>query len=91
MVILLSAPRSPLCGYVIHFVLELGDICGEGLGGVMGVLTSCGDRCAGLRICHPRNVLVWGGGRLVTRADKLCRERGWMDPEGLCGNGPERK
>lgn len=38
-------------------------------------------------IC-PRNVLVWGGGRLINRADKLCREEGWMDPRGLLGNGP---
>lgn len=25
--------------------------------------------------------MVCGDGRLVTRADKLCRERGWMAPE----------
>lgn len=37
---------------------------------------------AGFMIC-PRNVLVWGGGRLINRADKLCREEGWMDPRGF--------
>lgn len=36
----------------------------------------------GFMIC-PRNVLVWGGGRLINRADKLCREEGWMDPRGF--------
>lgn len=46
----------------------------------MRVLTSCGgSHWAGFMICH-RNVLVWGGGRLINRADKLCREGGWMDP-----------
>lgn len=60
MLILLSAPMSPLCEYVIHFVLELGNICGEGLEGVMGVLTSCGDP-AGLEPVFATLGMIWLG------------------------------
>lgn len=46
----------------------------------MGSLTSLWwSYWPGFMICL-RNVLVWGGGRLINRADELCRE--------LLGSGP---